>query len=80
MVELDSDQSAKQIASRSVTLRYIIDLWSRASTITELHNELRRLSDSLTAPYVNASFKMKVEIFGSSQTEKEKVDKIEVIS
>ncbi|CAH1406059.1 unnamed protein product [Nezara viridula] len=75
--ELDSDESATKIASRSITVRYIIDLWSTAPSVSELHNELHGLSHSLLAPYSDASFKIKVEIFGKSQTQKEKLDKIE---
>ncbi|XP_014270875.1 tRNA (guanine(10)-N2)-methyltransferase homolog [Halyomorpha halys] len=80
IAELDSDESATKIASRSVTVRYIIDLWSTAPSVSELHGELHGLSHSLVTPYRDVSFKMKVEIFGKSQTEKEKLDKIESFS
>lgn len=53
-------------------------MWSTTLSVSELHVELRQLCQSLAAPYRDASFKIKVEIFGKSQTQKEKLDKIEV--
>lgn len=77
ILELESDEAASKIAGRSVTLRYVIDLWAAEKCVDELHEKLCSISPEKIAPYSNLSFKMKVEIFGSSQSQKEKVDKIE---
>lgn len=40
VVELPSEECAKQIASRSISLRNCIELWARAKTETQLHKNL----------------------------------------
>lgn len=40
VVELPSEECAKQIASRSVSLRNCLELWSRAKTDSQLHKNL----------------------------------------
>lgn len=61
-------------------LRYAIDLWAVSSTKDKLDSYLRLLPKDIISPYTrpDTSFKIKVEIFGNSQTQREKVEKIEV--
>lgn len=42
IVELDSDEVAKNIASRSISLRWCIELWGRAKTTESLHQVMRK--------------------------------------
>uniref|UniRef100_T1I037 tRNA (guanine(10)-N(2))-methyltransferase TRMT11 n=2 Tax=Rhodnius prolixus TaxID=13249 RepID=T1I037_RHOPR len=82
IVEIDGDDSVKKIAERSVLLRYAIDLWAVSSTKDKLDSYLRLLPKDIISPYTrpDTSFKIKVEIFGNSQTQREKVEKIESFS
>ncbi|KAL1123034.1 hypothetical protein AAG570_002122, partial [Ranatra chinensis] len=79
IVELDSDHAAEKIASRSVTVRCIVDLWASAIEMADLHRQLHSLPSEWMRPYSSpeVSFKIKVETFCNSQTQEEKVDKIE---
>ena len=82
LVELENDNEAKKVLSRSVTLRYIAELWASADTLNDLHSQMKSLSTELIQPYTlpHLTFKIKVETFCNSQTQAEKVDKIEVIN
>lgn len=42
IVELESDEVAKNIASRSISLRWCIELWGRAKTTESLHQVMRK--------------------------------------
>lgn len=81
-MELPSDDSARKIASRSVCLRRVIELWGRAKQIPALHQQLRALPPEFVKPFCayNKSFKIKVETFCNSQSQREKLEKIEVSS
>ncbi|KAK9505139.1 hypothetical protein O3M35_009262 [Rhynocoris fuscipes] len=82
IVEADNEESIKKIASRSVLLRYAIEIWAQAESKDSLHSMLRSLPKSIISPYAqpNISFKIKVELFGNSQTQAQKVEKIESFS
>ncbi|XP_024080900.1 tRNA (guanine(10)-N2)-methyltransferase homolog isoform X2 [Cimex lectularius] len=79
IVETNLEENIKQIAKRSVLMRCIVELWSEAKTKDELHKKLKELPDQFFMPYSNpnVSFKVKVEVFGSSQTQQEKIERIE---
>lgn len=42
IVELDSEESANKLASRSISLRWCLQLWGRAKTAEHLHDDLKR--------------------------------------
>lgn len=52
VVELPSEECAKQIASRSVLLRNCIELWSRAKTETQLHQNLQEAYNNSTGKWL----------------------------
>ncbi|KAF6213186.1 hypothetical protein GE061_010902 [Apolygus lucorum] len=82
LVEVRSEEDVVKLTSRSVTLRYAIELWSSSSQREDFHDQLKSLPTAFTAPYFdeNVSYKVKVEVFGSSQTQAEKVQRIESFS
>ncbi|CAB0016649.1 unnamed protein product [Nesidiocoris tenuis] len=82
IAELSNEEDVKRLASRSVTLRYGIELWSHSDNPIHFHDTLRRLPSNVLEPYARpeVSFKVKVEVFGSSQTQEEKVQRIESFS
>ncbi|XP_049780749.1 tRNA (guanine(10)-N2)-methyltransferase homolog isoform X2 [Schistocerca cancellata] len=82
IIDLHDEEAALQIASRSVALRWCLELWARAKTDEELHRNLKSYPHERMKPFLqdNLSFKIKVETFCNSQTQEEKVSKIESFS
>lgn len=80
VVSLSKNEDVKKIAARSVSLRYAIELWGYDSAPELLHNKLKKLSPGFIQPFSSPdkSFKIKVETFCNSQTQDEKIRKIEV--
>lgn len=83
LVELPDDKSAKDLASRSVSLRCILELWGHSNCTKKIHtvvhnyvntnfNELKSVFDK--------SFRMTVETYNKHYTQKEKVDLIETFA
>ncbi|XP_071451076.1 tRNA (guanine(10)-N(2))-methyltransferase homolog [Hetaerina americana] len=79
VAELPSEESVKLLASRSVSLRCAIELWGRAKTRDGLHKEMKAFPHEQMSPYFgpNTSFRVKVETFCKTISQKEKVEKIE---
>lgn len=95
IVEADSEEVLKNFASRSVSLKWCIELWSRSKTYENLHKNLKSSLQNdinvneifeyscirkIMEPYFNKSFKVNVETFNKHFTLPEKVKKIEVTS
>lgn len=82
VVELDSEEDARKIASRSVTLRCVIKLWAGATNINDLHEILKTYPNDMISSYLHPdiSFRVKVETFGKTCKMREKVDKIEMFN
>lgn len=72
IIEIDSVESAKKLASRSILIKDIIALWNNAPTRPELIENLKTQPE-LTQPVMNSSFKFVIELFNSTFTEQEKV-------
>lgn len=80
IVELPSDSDARKLASRSVLIRSIIELWAYGSKTEDVQNELRELPVDFWEFYgrEDQSFKINVELFGKRKVPREaKVEKIE---
>ncbi|XP_075211721.1 tRNA (guanine(10)-N(2))-methyltransferase TRMT11 isoform X2 [Lycorma delicatula] len=82
IVELKSDNCAKKLASRSICLRSISELWGFADESETLHQQLKNLPEHIIKPHCepHLSFKIKVDMFCNSQTQAEKLKKIESFS
>ncbi|KAI5749352.1 hypothetical protein M8J76_006676 [Diaphorina citri] len=82
ILELPSEQIAIEIAKRSVTLRSVMELWAEATNIETLHMQLKSYPNNVIKSYFapDKSFKIKVELFCNSQTQKQKIEKIEAFS
>ncbi|KAG4067199.1 hypothetical protein HA402_000190 [Bradysia odoriphaga] len=80
LVDLPDDQSAKDLASRSVSLRCILELWghsdSTANIHTVVHNYVNTNFNELKSVF-EKSFRITVETYNKHITQKEKVDRIE---
>lgn len=82
IVELPCDESARKIASRSISIRCILELWSHSKTVPLLHENVKQYlvkNDELVKPLFteDQSFKITVETYNKHFTHQEKVDKIE---
>ncbi|GJQ69511.1 hypothetical protein Trydic_g6611 [Trypoxylus dichotomus] len=82
LVQFNTENDIKQLASRSVSLRSCIELWSYAETIESIHTQMRQYPYELMAPYMkkSQSFKIEVETFCKHFTQTEKVQKLEAFS
>ncbi|XP_074030901.1 tRNA (guanine(10)-N(2))-methyltransferase TRMT11 [Leptinotarsa decemlineata] len=82
IVQFASEKDVHLLASRSVSLRNCLELWSRAKTVQNLHEKLKNVPPKIMAPYFRPekSFKIEVETFCRHFTQKEKIDKIETFS
>ncbi|GLG92298.1 tRNA (Guanine(10)-N2)-methyltransferase-like protein [Gryllus bimaculatus] len=82
IVDIPTEEDVLKIASRSVSLRSCIELWACGAKLGDLHNNLKLLPVEQLASYFKPelSFKIKVETFCKSQTQEEKVAKIESFS
>lgn len=72
------EQDAIKIASRSVLLRFVVELWTSGVSYADFHESLRKFP--IEEKYKNSSFKFKVETFNKSLKHKEKIEKIDSMS
>ncbi|XP_053670305.1 tRNA (guanine(10)-N2)-methyltransferase homolog [Anopheles nili] len=85
IVEMQNDDSARKIASRSISLRCIFELWAHSSSgLASFHEELQRYIDTNKTTlhdYFESkkSFKISVETYNKHFNQKEKVAKIETM-
>lgn len=87
IIELPDEDAARKLASRSVSIRCILELWAHADHFSTFHDTLKCYLDahgediefeSLFAK--EKSFKITVETFNRHFTQSEKVQKIETLS
>lgn len=80
-MELPSDDIARQIANRSVTLKYVSELWASSNKVEDLHADLKKYCADILQndkEFQKSTFKFNVEVFCNTQTYAEKMTKIEV--
>lgn len=77
VVDLDSDQDAKALVSRSILSSGIYELWASASDYTELHTSLRRDHHRFYDKYWDVSFRFTVDSFRAKRTTAEQLRLIE---
>lgn len=82
LVELHNDESAVLLASRSITLRCVLELWSHSTQLSQFHEETRRYINDNPSYVANLcdsskSFKIIVDTYNRRFSQSEKVDKIE---
>ncbi|XP_050435779.1 tRNA (guanine(10)-N2)-methyltransferase homolog [Adelges cooleyi] len=81
LVELPSDKEVQMISERSVTMRRAIHVWADELTVPNLHESLKqKCLKGILEPYQLQSFKVDVDLFCNSQTQQEKLKRIESFS
>lgn len=80
-VELPDEESAKKLASRSVSIKCVLEHWSSSNqNFEDFHSNLKSfLKNNEVSKFFtkDASFKITVETYNKHFTQKEKVQKIE---
>lgn len=81
LIYLKNVESAKQLASRSVSLRCILELWSYSDKFDEFHKNLKLYcNDYENQEIFDKTFRIIVETYNRHFTQSEKVDKIESLT
>lgn len=81
-MEFPDESAARKLASRSVSIRSISELWGFGTTRPAFHSDLKRNLATMTgSPYFEESrdFKIIVETYNKHFLHKKKVDKIETM-
>lgn len=80
IIETDSESIIKRIASRSVSLRFCIEIWARDKNVNILHDKLKQFPKEIVNQHIkkDKTFKVVVETFCKHITQKEKIERIEV--
>ncbi|EAT44751.1 AAEL003922-PA [Aedes aegypti] len=84
IVELNGDEAARKLASRSMSLRCIFELWTHSNQLSTFHEQLKGYIQSnrtALSPLFSKdrSFKVTVETYNKHFTQPEKVAKIETL-
>lgn len=80
-IGLPNEATAKLLASRSVSLRCVLELWSHSDNESTFHTHLNRFCDeNKSLPFFDQSFRIHVETYNRHFTQREKVDKIETFT
>ncbi|XP_012286221.1 tRNA (guanine(10)-N2)-methyltransferase homolog isoform X2 [Orussus abietinus] len=79
IIEVPSESVVHEIARRSVTLRFCLELWADGQGFEEFHDNLRLYSGENIKVHINPdkSFRITVETFCKHFTQQQKVEKIE---
>lgn len=79
-MEFKSEQHAKTITSRSVSLHFCMELWGQAQDSQTLHSQMKLLPNSFYGTHLSAdkTFRISVQHYGKHLTQSDKIDKINV--
>lgn len=80
IVELPDEKSAKDLASRSLSLRSILELWGHSHNTKDIHTIVHNYVNTNfneLKPIFDKSFRITVETYNKHITQQEKVDRIE---
>jgi tRNA (guanine10-N2)-methyltransferase len=76
-VKLDSGEAAKRLIRRSILAKAVYEVWGKASTSEELHENVRSISQHLWPLYKDCSFKFSIDSFQGSRSSTEQRKLIE---
>ncbi|KAI1817892.1 S-adenosyl-L-methionine-dependent methyltransferase [Poronia punctata] len=80
IVELPSDDAARAVVERSILAHGIYEHWATAETLDELHVVIKRDTAHLWPLYHEPSFKLSVDSFRGSRSQKQKIALINTFS
>ncbi|KAI1819893.1 S-adenosyl-L-methionine-dependent methyltransferase [Xylaria intraflava] len=73
LVELPSEDAARALVRRSILAHTIHEHWGTAETLDELHIAIKRDTSHLWPLYTTPSFKLSIDSFRGSRSQKQKV-------
>ncbi|KAF4949988.1 hypothetical protein FGADI_8526 [Fusarium gaditjirri] len=76
IVHLDSVNSAKRLAKRSILIQSIHELWGKGSTLDELHESVKTNTSHIWNSYVGKSFKFDVDPYQGTRSAKKRIELI----
>lgn len=81
IIENASESDLKKIASRSVSLRYVVEIWGSGTSYGKFHETLRSSVASMNPQFMSAesSFRITVETYNKHFKHEEKIEKIESV-
>lgn len=75
---LDADENdLRKIASRSVSLRFAVEIWSSGNSREAFHDSLKNFSKSIPQKLIDEPFRMTVETYNKHIKHHEKIELIE---
>lgn len=77
ILENVSESDLKKIASRSLSLRYVAEIWSIATSYEKFHDSLRAHCGSINQSLREASFRITVDTYNKKTKQAEKIQRIE---
>ncbi|KAK8729830.1 hypothetical protein OTU49_008346 [Cherax quadricarinatus] len=82
ILEMQSEDDARKLMSRSMLVRSCYELWGQGDTEAELHSNIKSLPENLTKPHLvhEKTFMVRVESFNKTLRLSEKLKKIESLS
>lgn len=72
-----TENDLRKIASRSVSLRYIFEVWSSGKNYATFHENLKKFGPTLDEQCRESSFKVTVETYNKHFKHEEKISKID---
>ncbi|KAF5977018.1 tRNA guanosine-2 O-methyltransferase trm11 [Fusarium coicis] len=76
IVHLDSVESAKRLAKRSILIQSIHELWGKGSTLDELHESVKTNTSHVWDSYLGKSFKFDVDPYQGTRSAKKRIELI----
>ncbi|KAK5634500.1 hypothetical protein RRF57_010213 [Xylaria bambusicola] len=73
LVEFSSDAAARAVTERSILVHNVYEHWGTAETLDELHATIKRDTSHLWPLYATSSFKISLDCFRGSRSQKQKV-------
>lgn len=82
IVEFNKEEDVKLLASRSLSIRYCLELWGHAKSMEDLHRDIKTLPTAFFEDHLqpNRTFKIAVQSFCKHLTQADKVTKIQTFS
>lgn len=77
ILENVSESDLKKIASRSLSLRYVAEIWSNATTYDKFHDNLKAYCSSIDRSLRESSFRITVDTYNKKTKQADKIQRIE---
>nr|KMM64836.1 RNA methylase family protein [Coccidioides posadasii RMSCC 3488] len=77
IIKVPDEKAARALVSRSVLVKSLYELWGKGQNYQELHEDVRRRSESKWPDYRTCSFKFDFDSYAGKRTSKEKIPLIQ---